>query len=158
MIRERNQPDPNNRSCLSDDSFCKALLNFIRPSENEIFNIHGQISTKLLTRLTLGFSHLREHKFWHYFEDTLSSLCSCSNEAETMLHLFLRCQFFDDIREILIYDWMNIYRSLSWLSQDKLISVLLYGNDAFDSNKNRNILICTVHFIKDSHKFGNSLF
>ena len=157
MIREWSKPDPNKRSCLSCDSFRKALLNFIRPSENEIFNIHGQISIELLTRLRLGFSHLREHKFRHNFEDTLSALCSCSNEAETMLHLFLRCQFFNDIREILINDWMNIDRSFPSLSQDKLISVLLHGNDAFDSKKNRNILIYTARFIKDSHKLGDSL-
>ena len=104
VITEWNKPDPDKRSCLSYESFRKALLNFIRPSENKIFNIHGQISIELLTRLRLGFSHLREHKFRHNFEDTLSALCSCSNEAETMLHLFLRCQFFNDIREILIND------------------------------------------------------
>ena len=44
-------------------------------------------------------------------------------------------------------DLMIIDRSLSSLSQDKLISILLYGSDAFDNKKNRKILICT----KDSH-------
>ena len=46
------------------------------------------------------------------------------------------------------------------MSQDKLISVLLYGSDAFDNKANANgkILICTVQFIKDSHRFDESLF
>ena len=48
-------------------------------------------------------------------------------------------------------DLMIIDRSLSSLSQDKLISILLYGSDAFDNKKNRKILICTIQFIKDSH-------
>ena len=39
------------------------LLNFTRPSENKILNIHDQVGIKLLTRLRLGLSHLREHKF-----------------------------------------------------------------------------------------------
>ena len=56
-------------------------------------------------------------------------------------------------------DFINIDRSLPSLSQkDKLISILLYGSDAFDNKKNHKILICTIQFIKDSHRFDNSLF
>ena len=40
-----------------------------------------------------------------------------------------------NIQEILMNDLMNMDRSLPSLSQAKLISVLLYGSDAFD-NKN----------------------
>ena len=47
--------------------------------------------------LRLGLSQLREHKFRHDFEGTLNPLCSCSIEAETTLHFFQRCQFFNDI-------------------------------------------------------------
>ena len=52
-------------------------------------------------------------------------------------------------------DIMNIGRSLLSLSRDKLISIMLQGSDAL---KNRKILICTIQFIKDSHKFHDSLF
>ena len=55
------------RSCLSDNSFCKPLLNFVRPSENKIFNIVDQVGIELLIRLRLGVSHLHGHKFWHNF-------------------------------------------------------------------------------------------
>ena len=149
---------PIKRSCRSYESFGKALLNVIRPRENKIFNIHDLVGIKLLTRLRLGLSHLREHKCQHNFEDTLNPLCSCSIEAETTLHFFLRCQFFNDIRGILMNDLINIDRSLPLLSQDKIISILLYGSDALDNKKNRKILICTIQFIKDSHKFDDSLF
>ena len=158
VIMEWNKLDPNKRSCQSSESFRKALLNFIRPSENKIFSIYDQVGIKLLTRLKLGLSHLREHKFWHNFEDTLNPLCSCRIEAETMLHFFLRCQLFNDIREILMNDLISIDRSLPSLSQDKLVSILIYGSDAFDNKKNRKILIFTIHFIKDSQRFDDSLF
>ena len=55
-------------------------------------------------------------------------------------------------------DLINIDRSLPSLSQEKLVSILLYGSDAFDKKKNRDILICTIHFIKDSHRFDDTLF
>ena len=43
------------------------------------------------------------------------------------------------------------------LSQDNLVSILLYGSDAFDNKKNCKILICTIHFIKDSHRLHDFL-
>ena len=55
-------------------------------------------------------------------------------------------------------DLINIDRSLPSLSQDKLISILLYGSDAFDNKKNRKVEICTIQFLKDSHRFDDSLF
>ena len=122
-MKEWNKLDPDKRSCQSYESFRKALQNFIRPSENKIFNIHDHVGTKLLTRLRLGLSHLREHKFRHNFEDTFNQLCSWSTEVETKLHFFLRWQFFNDIREILMNDLMKIDRSFPSLSQDKLISI-----------------------------------
>ena len=53
---------------------------------------------------------------------------------------------------------MNIDRSLQPLSQRRLISVLLYESDAFEKKTNHKILIRTLQFIKDSHRFDNSLF
>ena len=97
VVQELNKLDLDKRGCQSYEGFRKALLNVIRPSENKIFNIHDQVGIKLLTRLRLGLSHLLEHKFRHNFEDTLNLLCSCSNEAKTMLHFFQQCQFFNDI-------------------------------------------------------------
>ena len=63
VIKEWNKLYPDKRSCQSYESFRKDLLNFIRPSENKIFNIHEQVGIKLLTRFRLELSHLREHKF-----------------------------------------------------------------------------------------------
>ena len=53
-------------------SIRNGLTNFIRPSENKIFNIYEEVGIKLLiTRLRLGFSNLCEHKIRDNFEDTL---------------------------------------------------------------------------------------
>ena len=55
-------------------------------------------------------------------------------------------------------DLGNMDRSLPSLSQDKLISVLLYNSDVVHNKKNCKILICIIQFIKDSHRFDNILF
>ena len=62
--------------------FCKKLLAFIRPLGNDTHGIYDPLGIRLLSRLRLSFSHLREHKFKHNFTDTLNLLCSCSLETE----------------------------------------------------------------------------
>ena len=49
-----------------------------------VYKIHDPIGLKLLTRMRVNLSHLREHKFRHNFLDTLNSLCSCSLEIESL--------------------------------------------------------------------------
>ena len=78
VIGEWNKLNPEIRRSGSQNIFRKSTLNFIRPSASKFYNINDAIGIKLITRLRLGFSHLREHKFKHNFRDTLNSLCSCS--------------------------------------------------------------------------------
>ena len=65
--------DPKFRNSTSHLSFSNSLLNFIRLSENKIFIIQDQVSSKLLTRLRIAFSHLREHKFRYNLD--INPLC-----------------------------------------------------------------------------------
>ena len=61
--------------------FKSKILKFIRPTGNRIFGCHNPIGVKLLTRLRLGLSHFRKHRFKHSFQDTLNPLCSCGKEV-----------------------------------------------------------------------------
>ena len=63
--------------------FKKSLLKLIRPSGSSVFNCHNPRGVKLLTRLRLSLSHLREHKFKHGFQDSLKPICTCGNDIET---------------------------------------------------------------------------
>ena len=136
-------------------SFKNALINFVRPSE-KIFNIHDEVGVELLTRLRLGSSHWREHKFRHNFADTLNPLCPYSIEPERTMYFFLHCHFYNVIWANLMSDLLNIDSSLPTENDEKLLDILLYGNSKFNTTTNRNTLICTL--FKDSHKFDNSPF
>ena len=48
--------------------FKKHLLSFIKPMSNSIYSIHNHLGVKYLTRLRIGFSHLKEHKFKRNFK------------------------------------------------------------------------------------------
>ena len=54
--------------------FPKKSLEFVRPVENSAYRIHGALGIKLLNRLIVGFSHLRERKFRHNFLDNMNVL------------------------------------------------------------------------------------
>ena len=87
-IKEWNDLSPEIRKSVSYEVFKNSLLKFIRPSPNSLFNVSDSLGIKLLTRLRLGLSHLREHKFNHNFLDTINSLCPCSLESESTTHFF----------------------------------------------------------------------
>ena len=106
----------NTVSCKSE--YFKTILKFIRLDSVEV---------KLLTRLRLGFSHLREHKFRHGFRDLLNPLCPCSIETEITAQYFLRCYFYNANRSALMNKLNEIDRSSSTLNENTLIDLILYG-------------------------------
>ena len=70
VIIEWNNLDSNLRNSKSISVFKEKILNFIRPSQNSVFDIRNPKGIKLITKPRLGLSHLREHKFKHSFQDT----------------------------------------------------------------------------------------
>ena len=64
-IKEWNNLSPEIRKSVLYEVFKNSLLKFIRLSPNSLFNVSDSLGIKLLTRLRLGLSHLREHKFNH---------------------------------------------------------------------------------------------
>ena len=77
------------RSSESISIFKSKLLSFIRPVQNNIFNIFDPQRLKLLTPLRLGFSHLNQHRFRRNFKECVSPVCSCSLEIEDTSHYLL---------------------------------------------------------------------
>ena len=102
-IREWNKLDTSICQAPSYSVFCKALLDFILSTANSTFRTNDVSGLKLLTRLHVGCSHLREHKFKQNFQDTLNPLCPFSLEAEDFYHFFVGCQNFSYQRNVLFY-------------------------------------------------------
>ena len=64
-IIEWNKLDCYISNADSFEVFQKRILSFFRSIPNSIYNIHNPLGIKYLTRLIIGFSHLKEHKFKH---------------------------------------------------------------------------------------------
>ena len=141
------------KSASSISSFKNGLLAFIRPKMNSVYNIHDPHGLKLLTRLRVNFSHLREHKFRHNFRDTINPLCSCGLEVENNNHYLLRCPFFSQERKVLLDSISVVVGAISHLPDEKLTDLLLYGKDSLTSYQNAFVLRSTILFLKASGRF-----
>ena len=60
--------------------FKNLILKFIRPEPNRISSTQNIEAFKLLTRMTLGLSHLADHKFRHIFQDCLNPICDALHD------------------------------------------------------------------------------
>ena len=96
--------------------FEKRLLELIRPSPNNIFDIYNPYGIKLLTRLRLGLSHLNEHKFKHGFNDKINPICICAGDIESINHFLLHCHEYCEARQTLSDNIQKIDKML--LSQN----------------------------------------
>ena len=128
------------RKSKSYSIFKKSLLKSIRLIPNSVFGVANIYGIKLLTRLRVGLSHLREHKFKHNFQDTINPLCSCSLEIESTSNFFLRCQNFMTPSTNLMNELRKLDSSVLNLDEISLPKLLLYGDSKFGNKINKKIL------------------
>ena len=153
-LTEWNNLGNSIRELESISVFKSSLLHFIRPKASPIFGIMDPEGLKLLTRLRLNLSHLKEHKYCHNFADTLNPICNCGLlEVESTSHYLLRCSFFSEHRKILLNSIAAIRGDISNLSEKKMIDLFLYGDGKLSVEKNQAILKATIVFIKSSERF-----
>ena len=63
------------------------VLKFIRPKPNSFFNCLNPKGIKLIKRLRLGLSHIRDRQFSRLFQP----ICSCGIQVETTVQDLLHC-------------------------------------------------------------------
>ena len=106
----------------------KSLLHFVRPSPNSLFNCHSPKGIKYEIRLQHGFSHLREHKFKHSFQDTLNPCCDCGCIKETIAQYPLHCPQFYTERNTLLNKIKSTDTSISNQNNPNFTKTLVFGN------------------------------
>ena len=148
---------PNLRNSDTYGTFKNAILKFIRPSPNSVFECHNAQGIKFLTRLRLGLSHLREHKFKHSFQDSLK-VCKCGAGVESFIHFLLHCPIYNNDRSSLFSTIRNTDCKLLEITDFSLTHILLYGNPSFDIITNSLILNTTIDFILSTKRFEETLF
>ena len=149
--------DLNIHNSESLNIFKNSLQKFIRISGISIFNCHNLRGVKLLTRLRLGLSHLREHKFKHGFQDSLNPICSCVNDIETLAHSFLHCPHYSNERSTFLNTVRNINMHIFDKNDLQITETLLYGDSYLDDKSNTLILNATIDFLFVTKRFDVKL-
>ena len=153
-----NKLDSDIRNSPSYLTFKKKVLNFIRPRSNDVFNFSHPKGLIFLTRLGVGFSHVREHKLKHSFFDTLNLICSCSFDIETLNHLFLYCPRFTNERQNLLLKNERIIYNIWRKTDTSITSILLYGDSNFSAELSTNITNLSIYYILSTRRFESTLF
>ena len=127
------------RNSKTFSAFKKNILKFIRPSSNYIFNCHSPNGIKLITRLRLGLSHLREHSFRQSFQDTLNSIWRWHYYS-----LPINCPNYLGERTTLLDNVQIIGETINDKNNFEVSELLQYGISANKDASNTNILKATI--------------
>ena len=138
--------------------FKEKILNFIRPFPNSFFDIYNPKGIKLYTRLRLGLSHLREHKFKHGSQDTINPLCNCDQSIESATHFFLQYPCFINESCTLLSTIRSLVSKLLDCTDYDLSQTLLFRNPSQTSSNNFKIIKASIDYILYSKTFDKLLF
>ena len=128
---------------------------------NSIYNIHNPLGVKYLTRLRIGFSHLKDnskHKFKHNFQDSIDPACSCSSGIETTIHFFLHYAIVNIQRQTLFDKIATIDENILTENEDSIANTLLFGKPNCENRFNKAMLKASIEYILSTEIFNNPLF
>ena len=109
--------------------------------------------------MSVGFSHLRDHKFRDDLLDIVDPICSCrTNAVENTEHYLLHCSNFTNQRTILFDDLRNIGINHGPLDSSTLNRMFLFGNPNFSDNVDSGIIYAVIKFIQSTNRFSGSVY
>ena len=154
VIKSWNNLGLEFHNSLSLTNFKNKLINLIRPNIKSVFKLHDTIGIKFLYQLRVGLSPLKCHKKSHNFLDTPDDWCECLSAPEDTQHYLLKCSLFSFERRKLIAYVNNllINTNIRHLIDD--YKLYLYGHHSLNNAINKNILLSTILFIKNTGRFN----
>ena len=125
------------------------MLKRIRPKRKEKFGINDRDGQKWITQLRVRLSHLNAHKFHHYFEDTLTSMCNILDGIDDTCHFLPHCrQFSSNCIDLFHNLSLILSNNVNVIPDNSLVHILLYGKETLSHKVNKEILLNAIDFIR----------
>ena len=124
---------------------------------NSIYNIYNPLGVKYLTRLRIGFSHLKELEFKHIFQDSIDPMYSCSSDIETTIYLFLHCASFNIQIQTFFDKKVTIDANILIENKDSIVNTVLFGKPNCENFINKAMLNASIEYILSTERFNNPL-
>ena len=132
------------------------LLSLIRPKIKSTFGIHDELGLRYLFQLRVNLSPLRSHNMRHNFCDT-PEICECNLGVEDIRHLLFECPFYAIQRVTLAVNVNHILQRKNLNHLGNQPELYLYGHPSLDLIDNRQILLSTTKYVKDTKRFSTSV-
>ena len=153
-IRSWNSVGVDFCSTRSISVFKKAVISFIRPKSRPIFGISDSMGIKFIFQLRLGLSPLKFHKRKHNFLDTPDDSYDCRSVCEDTAHFLFTCDIHNVARLSLRTAVMDILLPNKLQHLISNTDLYLYGHSSLSFIENKNIVLSTISFIKESSRFS----
>ena len=144
--------DQNIKNSISLETFKKTILKDIRPSPKSTFEVRDRRGVSIISQLRVQLSDLRAHRFHHNF-NCPSPDCPCGSDIESIIHYLLHCSRYRNQRATFMQHIREIIPNFDQLSDQDLVSILLFGHKSFKRDVNASILAATIAFIHKTKRF-----
>ena len=129
------------------------ILSLIRPKIKSTFGVHEGLP--YLFQLRVNLSPLRSHKRHHNFADTPSEICECNQGVECTRHFLFECPRYANHRATLAVSVIDILQRNNLNHLGNQLELYLYGHPSLNLVDNRQILLSTIKYIKDTKRFSS---
>ena len=146
-IIEWNNLDYHLRNAPSISVFKQNISKFIGLGPNKVYNVHNPSGLKLLTRLCLGLSHLRAHKFSHNFSDCLDEFWICGANISSSNSHYIYPKGKPLWRK-------SVMLRFQFLIKMKITFVILYSLVAISLVTLKTFAYSTIEYILSTEKFN----
>ena len=132
----------------------KDIIALIRPESKTFFKIHDPVGPRYLFHLRVSLSPLKGHKWCHNFIDTPSGICLCNQGIEDTSHFLFSCHLYATQRVTLVSSANEILQKFNLNYLKTQLQLYLYGNASLNNTENKNIILSTIKYIKDTRRFS----
>ena len=143
-----NKLDLKLQNSFTQKSFKKQIFKIIRPNQNNNFKIYNSLGIKLLPRLRVGLSYLKEPKFKNDFQNFMDPLWSCGNNIQSTIYLFLHCTNLTFQRQKFLNEIHSIDSDILAQKETSIIKSLSFGK------QKKGIIKNTIGFILSTDRFS----
>ena len=146
--------NPDNIPCFN--TRLDFLIYFLSIDYNGSY-IMDPVAIKYITRIGLGLSHLREHKFKHSFQNSINPKCNWGNDVESVIHFFSIVTYIVFESCTLLNSLRKINNKLLDCTDSSLNQTLQFWNSSFTTNENKNIIKLTIDLVLSTKRFDRPL-
>ena len=128
------------------DGLEKHFHSFFLPKAKFIFSLYDPDG--------LGFKLSALSQKHHNFADTPSDICICKQGVEDTKHFLISCPLYANHRAALVNGVNDILQKNNLAFLQNEIELYLYGHPLLIDPYNKEILLCTIRYIRKTNRFS----